>query len=178
MMKKLTAVLTVLVMTLTTGFAMAAQPAPFSLGDTYSWGMNESDILAELGSVRIEKEQEKNLTYLDPDDHKFLFEELMSEITFGMDEDKLVLIELDFDERVTSRSVEEALTALYGKSAAVTEEALAELEAMSDPDEIDLREDDPQTFAMWTTEDGTQILMITDAEDDEAKVVFYTVPKE
>ncbi len=177
-MKKLTAVLTALMMVLTMGIAMAAEVIPFSLNGTYSWGMNESEIQTALGNVRMEKEQEQKLTYLDLDDDKFVFENLSSDITFGLSEDKLVLIELDFDDRVSSQSVKDALTALYGEGVAITDvAALAELEAMSDPDEIDLRDDDPLTYLLWTAEDGTRILMITDAEDDEAKVIFYTLAK-
>ena len=175
-MKKLTAVLTALVMVLTMGMAMAEEVTPFSLNGTYFWGMSESEIQTALGSVRMEKEQGQKLTYLDPDDHEFVFEDLSSEITFGLSEDKLVLIELDFDDRVASQSVKDALTATYGEGAAVTDVAsLSELEAMSDPDEIDLRDDDPLTFIQWTAEDGTRILMITDSEDDEAKAIFYTL---
>lgn len=49
---------------------------------------------------------------------------------------------------------------------------------MSDPDVIELRDDDPQTYAMWISEDGTRFLMITDVGEDEARVVFYTIPEE
>ncbi|MBQ6595809.1 MAG: hypothetical protein IJH78_09150, partial [Clostridia bacterium] len=106
-MKKLTAVLTALVMVLTMGMAMAEEVTPFSLNGTYFWGMNGSEIQTALGSVRMEKEQGQKLTYLEPDDHEFVFEDLSSEITFGLSEDKLVLIELDFDDRVASQSVKD-----------------------------------------------------------------------
>ena len=49
---------------------------------------------------------------------------------------------------------------------------------MSDPDVIELRDDDPQTYAMRISEDGTRILMITDVGEGEARVVFYTIPEE
>lgn len=178
MMKKFAATVLALMVLMTMSTALAAEIPPFSLDGTYSWGMSEAEILTALGNVKVEKERGQKLTYLEPDDYTFAFAGLSGEIAFGLAEDKLVLIELDFDDRVTSQSVTDALTALYGESAALADlAALAELEAMSDPDEIDLRDDDPLTYALWTAEDGTQILMVTDAEEDEAKVVFYTIPK-
>ena len=50
------------------------------------------------------------------------------------------------------------------------------LEALCDAGEIDLTDVDPLTFEAWSLGDGTQILMITDAKDDEADVVFYQPP--
>ena len=176
-MKKLAAVLTALVMALTAGIA-AAEAEPFALNGIYTWGMPESEILATLGNVRVEKESERKLTYLDPEDEWLTFEGLSCEITFGLSADQLVLIELEFDERVASREVRDALTALYGDGTEVTDPAaFADLEALSDPDEIELVDDDPQTWAQWTAPDRTRILMITDTEEGEAKVVFYTVPE-
>ena len=148
---------------------------PFCLNGTYYWGMSETEIVTSLGSAEIEKETAQKLTYLEPDEYRYVFEGLSCDVTFGLSEDQLVLIELDFDDQVTSRSVNDALTTLYGEHTVVTDlEALAELEAMSDADEIELRDDDPLTYAIWTAGDGTQILMITDVEEDEARVVFYT----
>ena len=175
-MKKLAAFLTALVMMAAAVSALATEVPPFSLDGTYSWGMNESEILATLAGYKIDRDREFNLTYLDPDHHRYVFEGLDCEITFGLLGDSLVLIELDFEDRVRSQSVRDALTALYGEGAPVTDPAgFADLEAMSDPDEIDLYDDDPTSYDMWTAQDGTKILMVTDVRDDEAVVIFYTV---
>ena len=179
MMRRLMAVLLALALAVALSGALADAAPAFSLGGVYAWGMSEAEILAATGNVKMEKEPEQNLTYLEPDDYEFVFEGLSSEITFGLAEDRLALIELDFADRIASQAVTDALSALYGERTVVTDlTAFAELEAMSDPEEIELRDDDPQTYAAWTAEDGTQILMITDAEDDEARVIFYTLPKE
>ena len=148
---------------------------PFSINGVYRWGMTGGEIRAVLGSAKVETENEKNLTWLETDDASFLFEGLPCEIAFGLSSDRLVLILIDFEDRVDALSVKEKLTGRYGEGAASGDPAvLSGLEAMSDPDVIALRDDEPQSFTLWTLTDGTCALMIVSETDGEAKAVFWT----
>ena len=135
--------------------------------------MTETEILTALGDAKAETEKAQRLTYLDADDVPFAFEGLSCEITFGLSSDGLALILLDFGDDTGAPEVREALTKRYGEGTEVQDLAvLAGLEAMSDPDEIDLRDEEPQTYLVWSAEDGTSVLMITDVRGSEAKVIF------
>ncbi len=179
MMKKLSAALLALLVILNSAAALCEKPAPFSLNEIFHWGMSETEILTALGNVKTETEKEQKLTYLEADDVPFAFEALPCEITFGLSADGLVLMMLDFSERIDAQDVLDALTKLYGSGERATDPAAwADLEAMSDSDEVELRDDDPQTFDQWSLEDGTRALLITDVQDREANLIFYLLKAE
>ena len=176
-MKKLIAILTLLALCACLAFAEQADSdaaLTWALDDIYVWGMTEADIAAQLPGAKLEKEAGAKLTYLEPDDYDYIWQGLRGEIEFGLKDGSLALIQLSFDDRVSALAVRDALVALYGEGTPT--EDVSALAALCDAGEIDLTDDDPLTFEAWSLGDGTQILMITDAKDDEADVVFYQPP--
>ncbi len=176
MRKNLLAAALAILMVLNLAAALGEASEAFSFNNTYSWGMTEAEIRDALGFVKVDADREFMQTYLELDDDvPFTFEDLFCEITFGLSEDKLGMIKLDFSDRVRDASVKDALVKLYGEGTEVTDlMELAELDTLFIWDEIDLDDDDLQIYTLWSLADGTAVLMMSEAyEDYEAKVVFW-----
>ena len=167
----------VFIFCLTVSACIGADADAFRFQDTWTWGMEQKEVMADFRPGTYELDRERKLDYLEIDDDHYKWENFRAELKFGFKDEELVVIQLSFDTEdrgVSADKILAALETLYGSSEVITDHKIAdELMAMVDRDEIemDIRRND--TVRQWTLDDGTVILMKAEAHDDDIDVVFF-----
>jgi len=155
----------------------AADEETFEFQNGIKWGMSQDEVIKTLPTKRYEVERERKLDYLEVDDEVYEFEKIPAEVTFGFDNDALVVIRLSFDTEdrgVSEKGIMDALKKLYGTAEDVKDTAIIdELMKIADYDEIDMDIKRSDTLYQWSLEDGTTIIMLIESRDEDIKVVFF-----
>lgn len=167
-MKKLLAILLMLLM----GFTACAEEAieaaeepDFTLRNGITWGMSQEEVLQAEGNPRHETDEDDGVKTIEIDDVKQ--GGARCDVEYAFMDDALFMATFEYDTKdgkVSFDGLKETLAGLYGVPGAFNDNVKSLLDK-DDLDELD-------NIASWTLDNGTDIWLMEDQDDDSIEVIF------
>lgn len=138
---------------------------PFTFRNGITWGMTKQEVLQTEGNPKYETDTDDATETIEIEDVEFGGAKCDLEYTFSDDDLFMVSVEYDTDEvNVSFDGLRSKLVERFGEPGAFSDDVKSELS------EDALEELD--TIASWTLEDGTEVWLMEDTDDQSIDIVF------
>lgn len=164
-MRKILATLFVLLLACS---AVAEEASGFTFRNGIAWGMSQQEVLEAEGNPKYETEDDDDTRMIEIEDVEF--GGVKCDVEYAFIDDMLFMATVEYDADEVSQSFDDVKAKLverYGEPGEFNDEIRSELgdDALEELD----------TIVSWTLSDGTDVMLLENADDNDITIVFLSL---